>query len=308
MKKKVLMMGLAVLTIGLLGSCSKIYERLDNLDKRVDGIQNDQIATISSQVASINSSISDLGSIRTSIQEFRTSLSNQGTEIDALKGTDADLAEQIADLQAGGIDIVEMIASLDKADEALEKRIEELKGYIEGDLHDYAKIEWVEATFSTLEQYELTCELIAGINEDLKEVGLDLEELAGRVSGLETDLKKLETTVGEYDARIEELRKTTASLESLIANVAYNIRKEIENSVEGMKTWVNEQLGGYYTAAEMDAQIKALQAKIEEVSETETDDIKELEKEIGKTSKELSAEIAKTNKELEAEKININRR
>ena len=29
---------LAVLTVGVLGSCSKINERLDNLDKRIDGI------------------------------------------------------------------------------------------------------------------------------------------------------------------------------------------------------------------------------------------------------------------------------
>lgn len=57
---------LAVLTIGLLGSCSKINERLDNLDKRIDGIKT---------------SISDLGQIRSDISSLKQSASDHSVDI-----------------------------------------------------------------------------------------------------------------------------------------------------------------------------------------------------------------------------------
>ena len=55
MKRTLSMIALAALTIGLLGSCSKINERLDNLEKKVSGIENEQIASINSQISGITS-------------------------------------------------------------------------------------------------------------------------------------------------------------------------------------------------------------------------------------------------------------
>ena len=71
--KRTLSIALAVLTIGLLGSCSKINERLDNLEKDVNGLKNEKIASIESQIAGITSSIADLGTIRSDISSLKQS-------------------------------------------------------------------------------------------------------------------------------------------------------------------------------------------------------------------------------------------
>lgn len=206
MKKTFSMIALAVLTVGLLGSCSKINERLDNLEKKVVDIETVQIASVKSQIEAIKASIADLGQIR--------------SDIAALKESAEAHAQDIFDLQ--------------QADEALMDRILNLEDYLDYVLPKFAEKEWVEATFSTLEQYEATCDTIA----------------------------KIDARIGALDARLS---------------------KEIKDCAEQMKTWVNEQLKAYYTAAEVDAKLALMQA---------TDD-------------SLAAEITKLRAEVDTAKANI---
>ena len=134
--KRTLSITLAVLTIGLLGSCSKINERLDNLEKKVSGIENEQIASINSQIDGIKTSIADLGTIRSDINSLKQSASDHSVDI----------------------------FNLEEADRALKDRIVNLEEYVDAVLPNYAEKEWVEATFSTLAQYEATCDTIAKID------------------------------------------------------------------------------------------------------------------------------------------------
>ena len=136
MKKILSLLSLAVLTIVLLGSCSKINERLDNLEKKVDGIENEQIASINSQIDGIKTSIADLGTIRSDISSLKQSASYHRVDI----------------------------FNLEEADRALKDRILNLEDYVDAVLPNYAEKEWVEATFSTLKQYEETCDTIAKID------------------------------------------------------------------------------------------------------------------------------------------------
>ncbi|MCQ2176169.1 MAG: hypothetical protein MJY80_07425 [Bacteroidales bacterium] len=80
MKNCLTYFSLAVLTIGLLASCSKINERLDGLDKRINNLENDKIASVEQQIAAINQSIADLGTIRTNIQTLMEAKTVQGEE------------------------------------------------------------------------------------------------------------------------------------------------------------------------------------------------------------------------------------
>ncbi|MCQ2069069.1 MAG: Ig-like domain-containing protein [Bacteroidaceae bacterium] len=57
MNRRLLTLTLAVLTIGLLGSCSKINERIDGLDQRIGSIENEKIDSI--QTVSIIPAYSD---------------------------------------------------------------------------------------------------------------------------------------------------------------------------------------------------------------------------------------------------------
>ena len=103
MKKNFLKLALAVLTVGLLGSCSKLNERLDNLDKRDDGIENNQIASIEQQIAGINTSINDLKSadaaVNSKIAELKKTAEAQQTLIDALKEADQAIGRRMTSLR-----------------------------------------------------------------------------------------------------------------------------------------------------------------------------------------------------------------
>ena len=54
MKRRLFTFALAALTIGLLGSCSKINERIDGLDNRVYGLENEKIASVEQMIQSVN--------------------------------------------------------------------------------------------------------------------------------------------------------------------------------------------------------------------------------------------------------------
>lgn len=185
MKKTALSLALAVLSLGLLGSCTKINDQIDDLDKRVGVIENDKMATIAKQIEAINTSINDLEAIRANIQALMESGAAQGDDIAALK----------------------------EADEILDGRIADLKVYVNSELQNYAQTEWVEATYATLAQYQATNYALT----DLKEVvGVLSTELSQSIMALKNtimDMKKtLEETIAALTGRVDTLEKTIQSV------------------------------------------------------------------------------------------------
>lgn len=251
MKKKLLGFVLVALTVGLLGSCSKINERLDGIDERIDGIENEDIASINKQVAAINSSISDLSKIRTDIQGLIDGKKAQGEDISALKD----------------------------ADTALGKRIDELKAYV-GDLERFAGKTWVEQTFATLKQHEWTCDEIARIDARIgsldeklaQEISKSAESLktwvnsqlsayytAAQVDAILGELKSQLDTTGNADkAKIEELTAEIAETKTAVDTAKANIRAEYQAAIESAIT--NSE--GKLTAALQDS-IAAVNGQIE---------------------------------------------
>ena len=255
MRRTLSTIALAVLTVGLLGSCSKINERIDDLEKKVDGLENEKIASIQTQVANIGNSISDLGAIRSNIQSLTDEAKAQGQDI----------------------------AALQAADKALGSRIEELSKYVGDTLKAYATEEWVKATFSTLEQYEKTCDTIAKI--DARIGALD-ENLSKKIADCADSLTTWVNgqfegyyTVAEMDAKLALMKSavdsakaageiTDAKADSLAVELA-----KVQPAIDSAKA----QLTREYTAA-IDTAIKTLegnltkqiQDEIEKVNETVT--------------------------------------
>ena len=159
--------------------------------------QSSQIASISSQISSIQSSISNLEKL------------------------DAELKSRIEVLSQSQ----QELASLIQEEEALAKRIDELKAYVDQELKK--QTDWVNATFSTLEQYQSTCNEIASLKQGL--------------SSLDTTLKAL-----------------IASTETAI------------------RSWVNEQLTGYYTIAEIHAKVATLEKNITDGDEAQAQELAKL--------------------------------
>ena len=249
------MITLAVLTVGLLGSCSKINERIDNLEKKVDGLENEKIASIENQITGINSSIADLGAIRSNIQSLTDNAKSQG--------------QDITDLQA--------------ADKSLGKRIEELSKYVGDTLKAYATEEWARATFSTLGQYEKTCDTIAKIDARIGALDENLsKKIADCADSLTTWINgQFEGyyTAAQMDAKLALMKSavdsakaageiTDAKADSLAVELA-----KVQPAIDSAKA----QLTREYTAA-IDTAIKTCEGKltkqiqdeIEKVNETVT--------------------------------------
>ena len=258
MKKILSLLSLAALTVGLLGSCSKINDRIDNLEKKVDGIESNQIASIKSQVDAINTSIADLGTIRQNVQTLINTTPSK-----------------------------EDIEELRKADEALGRRIDELKSYTDGELTKYATTEWVKATFATLEQYQWTCDTIAKI--DARIGALDAK-LSQSISGLESSLKqwvneqldayytaaqmdaKLGVMQAEIDAlknskdseRIDslatELTKTKVAVDSAKTNIRSEYKAAVQSAIETSEGKLTQALKD--SIAKVNNKITALDTRV----------------------------------------------
>ena len=305
MKKKMFFLVLSVLTVGLLNTCTKDTSLSSSVTgRRVGGSMYENISTINQQIEAINVSIADLDNIRVNIQTLIEAKESQGedimvlrNEITALHADDKALEEIIAALKEDNKSLWEEIATLlegdktledkiialqDKydallaeieilktADKTLESKISELKNYVDNELKKYATTEWVNATFATLAQQENILADIAAIKQDI--AALDTK-LGQSVTELSQSITELGQSITEIDQSIIELYQSITDLEL------------------SLKTWVNTQLCAYYTAAQMDVKIQALQNQIDTLktnSKANKDRIDALEENLASLTQEL---------------------
>ena len=226
MKKTISILCLAVLIAGLSGSCTKINGRIDDLEKRVSGIESEQIASVKTQLQAINLSISDLGTIRKNVQDLMKYAPTK-----------------------------EVMEELRKADATLGLRIDELRAYTDDNLRNYATTEWVLATFATLEQHQWTCDTIAGIDERIGKLDTKLaSEIADCISSLKSWVNgrldeyytaaRIDAKLGAMQSEIDALKDKTgkADIDSLAAELTKvkvavdtakaNIRREYKAAVK----------------------------------------------------------------------------
>ena len=180
----------------------------------------------------------------TSIKTIEQQITSINSSLTDLKGVDVALQTLIDDLEAEAANLQAELDANAEADaatkKALEDRITALETLIAtlqakdaefdqkiADLQTYVDSEltatedWANATFATLTQYE----------------------------GVQTEIAAIKALIEQY--------KTDVTSEYTAA-----IEKAIGDSETSMKTWVNELLAdGYYTKAEIDGKITALQSK-----------------------------------------------
>ncbi len=239
MKKILSLLSLAALTVGLLGSCSKIDDRISNLEKRIDGIENEQIASINSQISGITSSISDLGQIRSDISSLKQSASDHSVDI----------------------------FNLEEADRALKDRILNLEDYVDAVLPNYAEKEWVEATFSTLEQYEATCDTIAKIDARIgaldAKLSKDIKATADSLTKWVNKQFEAYYTAAEMDAKLAQMKSAVDSAKAfggITDAKADSIATELTNAKAAVDT-AKANIRAEYRAA-IDTAIKASEGKL----------------------------------------------
>ena len=148
--------------------------------------------------------------------------------------------------------------------------------------------------------------MIAALEERivaLEQMIANLKEYAeGDLAGMEDWLAATFATMEMYNALATELATLKSVLEGIEGVSIEAIESALAASEKLMKQWVNERLAGYYTIAEVDAQISALMAAISANNE----DINKSIAEVLQQLSELKDEVTKGYNQAISEAITQN--
>lgn len=187
------------------------------------------------------------------IEELKKSQADIMAQLEATK---SDLNNELAQINAA-------IETLQAKDKALENKISELKEYVNGEIQNTK--DWATATFATLKQYNTLAEEVATIKENINSINNSITALEEKLTeSINSEIAKaLETVDGNIKEVVEGI---TAAYTKLVADTKKEITEaytqdiaDAISSIEvSMKSWVNEQLAGYYTIAQVEAKLSIL--------------------------------------------------
>ena len=143
----------------------------------------------------------------------------------------------------------------------------------------------LEAAKTDLDQRIKNAQADANANAEdiaeLQEAKVFLEErITTLQSYVNTELKKAKEWASATFATLEQYN-------TLAEDVA-QLKDVVDGLDEVLKNWVNEQLAGYYTIAEVDAMLEALQKSVDENNESLQKDIEELSTKVDNMKAELT--------------------
>ncbi len=348
-----------VLPLCLLMSfgCADYSPDMDNIHKRLDAMEDNQIATIESQVVSVNSSISNfekadadlkemIANLQKAAGEFEKAISENGESISALKTglekavedlKNSDRADKEYVLDSLGkakamllallesektelngklTSINNTISYLQKKDADLEKKITDLRIYIDKELKETK--DWANATFMTLDQYNAIVDQLGGIEGEIAGLKTSMTNLETRLT--EKYSKDLKTASDGVKSRLgEEVDGLNDRIDKVVSDItkAYtdaiatfreemekwwnkSLKKAIDDSEASMKSWVNSTLDGYWTIARTKDSLKALNDDIENQLEAQKKLLNDLISENAGDITALEDRLKKVNDDLKA--------
>lgn len=348
-----------VLPLCLLMSfgCADYSPDIDNIHKRLDAMEDNQIATIESQVVSVNSSISNfekadadlkemIANLQKAAGEFEKAISENGESISALKTglekavedlKNSDRADKEYVLDSLGkakamllallesektelngklTSINNTISYLQKKDAELEKKISDLRIYIDKELKETK--DWANATFMTLDQYDAIVDQLGGIEGEIAGLKTSMTNLETRLT--EKYSKDLKTASDGVKSRLgEEVDGLNDRIDKVVSDItkAYtdaiatfreemekwwneSLKKAIDDSEASMKSWVNSTLDGYWTIARTKDSLKALNYDIENQLEAQKKLLNDLISENAGDITALEDRLKKVNDDLKA--------
>ena len=348
-----------VLPLCLLMSfgCADYSPDIDDIHKRLDAMEDNQIATIESQVVSVNSSISNfekvdadlkemIANLQKAAGEFEKAISENGESISALKTglekavedlKNSDRADKEYVLDSLGkakamllallesektelngklTSINNTISYLQKKDAELEKKITDLRIYIDKELKETK--DWANATFMTLDQYDAIVDQLGGIEGEIAGLKTSMTNLETRLT--EKYSKDLKTASDGVKSRLgEEVDGLNDRIDKVVSDItkAYtdaiatfreemekwwneSLKKAIDESEASMKSWVNSTLDGYWTIARTKDSLKALNDDIENQLEAQKKLLNDLISENAGDITALEDRLKKVNDDLKA--------
>ena len=239
-KKSILILTVAIAV--LFTGCKKYDRAINNIKNRLDKIEGTYLGTINQQITNINASITDLQAVDTELQKL---IDNLQTKVDELQASSApDAATEIANIKT-------LIATLQNKDTELDKKITDLQTYVNSTITNTEN--WANATFATLEQYQV----------------------------VQTEIAALKAILGNNGGN-----DNGGSLEEFTAAIS----TAITASETSMKEWVNKTLAkGYYDIAAIDAKLAAMETKFTDGDEQLAKEIENQQVALEQAKAELTA-------------------
>lgn len=172
----------------LLCSCNK--HAIEDLQSRLDRLENATIVSIRAQIQSVNSAVTSLESTQ---KQFRT---------------------YIEEVEAKGADLQDIVAALQKQDEKLSADLQALKSLVEQNSDDVKQ--WIE-------QAEETLSRINAVEAEVKDIRNYLETVESRLSALEASTKSLSDALKKNEASIQDIQQALQSLQKEVDDMKEQI-------------------------------------------------------------------------------------
>ena len=278
-------------------------------------------ATIAELQAADGDMSAQIAALEAEAAQLEAQLAETNTKIDTVKSEltetiSTEKANILAELEAfkatvnGELDAIKAVLETLKAkDVELDGKIATLQEYVDTELK--ATEDWATATFATLEQYNEVVSTIATIEGTIEGINESIASLETRIN--EKIAKDIETACATLSVDLQNaVKEVTDAYTSAITTAKNELTEAYTSALEGaisaletsMKEWVNEQLAGYYTIAEMDAKLQVMQTALESKITASEDYLKglisDLEGEINEKVAENSKLIATLSASLSA--------
>lgn len=289
---------------GINASLPKLEQADKDLKEMIASLQG----TAEGLKKAIEENESKISAVKTDLEKALTELREAGTKdkeevMAALIAAKAEITAKLEAMKAEAEDklksVESTIAGLQEKDSQLEKRINELKEYVDSGLSGTK--DWALKTFSTLESQKAIEEDIASIKGSVEGLKTSLSDLEKRLS--EKFSKDLESAVAGLDSKIsEQVAALTTAYTEAIASAKSEIESAYTAAIEtaikdletSLKSWVNETLTAYSTIASTESMISTLKTELEGQLESQETYLENL---VNALSKGVAG-LAKANDEL----------
>ncbi len=255
----------ALLCLALSVACTDYSSDIDDVHKRLDGLEDNQITSIENQIKSINSTIPQL---EKTDADLKGMIDNLQKTADGLDESVKANAKKISDLKTDLENAVKELQNSDKAD----------KEYI---LDSLGKAKAALVALLESEQTEMNGKL-ASINNTISDLQKKDSDLEKKISDLRTYIdKELKATkdwanatfmtLDQYNAIVDqlggikgEIAGLRTSMTNLESRLTEKYTKDLKTAVEGVKAKLGDEVSGLNSRIdkEVEAITKAYTAAI----------------------------------------------
>ena len=295
----------ALISATALTSCKNYDDDISSIIDRINELEGTKIAAVDQQIAAISSSITELQAADRALKNLINDLDAKADELqkqldsnaEADAATKKELLEEITNIKA-------LIKALQEKDAELDKKIADLKAYVDGEIT--ATKDWATATFATLEQYAEIEEEIAAIKALIEQHKTDItaaytKAIEDAIATSEASMKEWVNKAladGYYD--IAAIDAKLAALETKLAGADTELAKELEDQKAAL-----EQAKTDLTAAYEKAIKDAIENNNGVINQAIADAVQKVLDNVNARLAAIDNEIAAIKKDIEAIKNNI---